>query len=108
MSFLPLHIGDGSIACPNARQQQKTSKGLWKEVHVLHQCPLRKQILADKSRSKRNQALAGGSDHSRGLESARRKGRDLGRRSTVQLPIGQLEQADAAPEDRFVLVSAKL
>lgn len=64
--------------------------------------------MADKSRSERNQTLAGGSDHSRGLESTGRKGRDLGRGSTVRLPSRTPQEADAAPEGRFVLGSAKL
>lgn len=46
--------------------------------------------MADKSRSKRNQALAGGSDHSRGLTEAS-EGEAL-----LDYAVGQLEDADAA------------
>lgn len=46
--------------------------------------------MADKSRSKRNQALAGGSDHSRGLTETS-EGEAL-----LDYAVGQLEDADAA------------
>lgn len=57
--------------------------------------------MADKSRSKRNQALAGGSDHNRGLETTGRKGRGLGRKALLDHPVGQPEDADAASGEQI-------